>query len=76
MTDLHQKAGNIGLADGGAQQVTISGLQTALQNATNGANLGVSSELNGQNGAVNFSMNAAGASIFRPHSACVSPRHG
>lgn len=36
-TDLHQKAGNIGLADGSAQQVTISGLQTALQNATNGA---------------------------------------
>ncbi len=35
-TDLHQKAGNIGLADGSAQQVTISGLQNALQNATNG----------------------------------------
>jgi len=34
--DQHQKAGNIGLADGSAQQVTISGLQTALQNATNG----------------------------------------
>jgi prepilin-type N-terminal cleavage/methylation domain-containing protein len=36
-TDLHQKAGNLGLADGSAQQVTISGLQSALQNATNGA---------------------------------------
>jgi len=35
--DLHQKAGNIGLADGSAQQVTISGLQSALINATNGA---------------------------------------
>jgi prepilin-type N-terminal cleavage/methylation domain-containing protein len=35
--DLHQKAGNIGLADGSAQQVTISGLQSALLNATNGA---------------------------------------
>jgi prepilin-type N-terminal cleavage/methylation domain-containing protein len=35
-TDLHQKAGNIGLADGSAQQVTISGLQSAFQNATNG----------------------------------------
>ena len=35
-TDLHQKAGNIGLADGSAQQVTISGLQSALLNATNG----------------------------------------
>ncbi len=36
-TDLHQKAGNIGLADGSAQQVTISGLQSALVNATNGS---------------------------------------
>ena len=35
--DLHQKAGNIGLADGSAQQVTIAGLQQALLNATNGA---------------------------------------
>lgn len=35
--DLHQKAGNIGLADGSAQQVTINGLQQALINATNGA---------------------------------------
>jgi prepilin-type N-terminal cleavage/methylation domain-containing protein len=38
--DLHQKAGNIGLADGSAQQVTINGLQTALVNATNGAAAG------------------------------------
>ena len=36
-TDLHQKVGNIGLADGGVQQVTIGGLQAALQAATNGA---------------------------------------
>jgi prepilin-type N-terminal cleavage/methylation domain-containing protein len=35
--DLHQKAGNLGLADGSAQQVTIAGLQQALVNATNGA---------------------------------------
>ena len=35
--DMHQKAGNIGLADGSAQQVTINGLQQALQNATNGS---------------------------------------
>jgi prepilin-type N-terminal cleavage/methylation domain-containing protein len=35
--DLHQKAGNLGLADGSVQQATISGLQTALVNATNGA---------------------------------------
>ena len=34
---LHQKAGNLGLADGSAQQVTISALQAALINATNGA---------------------------------------
>ncbi len=39
-TDQHQKAGNIGLADGSAQQVTINGLQTALVNATNGAATG------------------------------------
>jgi prepilin-type N-terminal cleavage/methylation domain-containing protein len=38
--DLHQKAGNIGLADGSAQQVTINGLQTALANATNGTPTG------------------------------------
>jgi hypothetical protein len=34
--DLHQKVGNLGIADGSVQQVTSSGLQTALQNATNG----------------------------------------
>jgi prepilin-type N-terminal cleavage/methylation domain-containing protein len=33
-SDLHQKAGNIGLADGSVAQVTISGLQTALFNST------------------------------------------
>jgi hypothetical protein len=38
--EQHQKAGNIGLADGSAQQVTINGLQTALQNSTNGAAVG------------------------------------
>jgi prepilin-type N-terminal cleavage/methylation domain-containing protein len=35
--DLHQKVGNLGIADGSVQQVTCSGLQTSLQNATNGA---------------------------------------
>ncbi len=34
-TDLHQKSGNVGLADGSVQSVTISGLHTALQNSTN-----------------------------------------
>ncbi|MEI9959851.1 MAG: prepilin-type N-terminal cleavage/methylation domain-containing protein [Limisphaerales bacterium] len=34
-TETHQKSGNIGLADGSVQQVTISGLHTALQNSTN-----------------------------------------
>jgi prepilin-type N-terminal cleavage/methylation domain-containing protein len=34
--DLHQKVGNLGIADGSVQQVTSSGLQTSLQNATNG----------------------------------------
>jgi len=38
--EQHQKAGNIGLADGSAQQVTINGLQTALNNSTNGASVG------------------------------------
>lgn len=33
--DLHQKAGNIGLADGSVQGATISGLHTYLQNSTN-----------------------------------------
>jgi prepilin-type N-terminal cleavage/methylation domain-containing protein len=34
--DLHQKNGDIGLADGSAQQVSISLLQAAIQNGTNG----------------------------------------
>ena len=35
--DLHLKDGNIGMADGSAQQPTIAGLQTALTAATNSA---------------------------------------
>ena len=35
--DLHLRVGNIGMADGSAQQVTVAGLQTALATATNGA---------------------------------------
>jgi len=35
--DLHLRVGNLGMADGSAQQVTIAGLQTALATATNGA---------------------------------------
>jgi prepilin-type N-terminal cleavage/methylation domain-containing protein len=35
--DLHQKAGNLGIADGSVQQVSSSGLMTALLAATNGA---------------------------------------
>ena len=35
--DLHQKVGNLGLADGSVQQTTSSGLMTTLNNATNGA---------------------------------------
>jgi prepilin-type N-terminal cleavage/methylation domain-containing protein len=34
-TDLHQKAGNLGIADGSVSQATSSGLMTALLNATN-----------------------------------------
>jgi prepilin-type N-terminal cleavage/methylation domain-containing protein len=34
--DMHQKVGNLGIADGSVQQVTCAGLQTSLQNATNG----------------------------------------
>jgi len=34
--DLHQKNGDIGLADGSAQQVSISLLQAAILNGTNG----------------------------------------
>ncbi len=33
--DVHQKAGNIALADGSVQQVTIAGLRSALQTSTN-----------------------------------------
>jgi prepilin-type N-terminal cleavage/methylation domain-containing protein len=36
-TDLHLKVGNLGIADGSVQQVTINGLQSYLNNATNGA---------------------------------------
>ena len=32
---MHQKTGNIGLADGSVQQATINGLHTAMQNSTN-----------------------------------------
>ena len=35
--DLHLRVGNLGMADGSAQQVTVAGLQTALATATNGA---------------------------------------
>ena len=33
--EMHQKSGNIGLADGSVQSVTISGLHSAMQNSTN-----------------------------------------
>lgn len=36
-TELHQKAGNIGLADGSVAQVTSGSFLTALQAATNGS---------------------------------------
>ena len=35
VTDMHQKSGNLLLADGSVQSVTISGLNTALNNGTN-----------------------------------------
>ena len=35
--DLHLRVGNVGMADGSAQQLTVNGLQTALGTATNGA---------------------------------------
>jgi prepilin-type N-terminal cleavage/methylation domain-containing protein len=35
--DLHLRVGNLGMADGSAQQTTIAGLQTALATATNGS---------------------------------------
>jgi len=44
--DLHLGFGNIGLADGSVQQDSISGIQTDLQNGTNGVSF-----LNGKNGA-------------------------
>jgi prepilin-type N-terminal cleavage/methylation domain-containing protein len=34
-TDLHQKTGNLLIADGSVQSATINGLHTCLQNATN-----------------------------------------
>lgn len=37
--DLHQKAGNIGLADGSVEQVSIFNLQKALVDATNTASV-------------------------------------
>jgi prepilin-type N-terminal cleavage/methylation domain-containing protein len=33
--DLHQKSGNVQLSDGSVQSLTVSALQTALQNGTN-----------------------------------------
>lgn len=33
--DTHNKVGNLGLADGSVQEVSISGLRSSLQNATN-----------------------------------------
>jgi len=35
--DLHLRVGNVGMADGSAQQLTIGALQTALATATNGS---------------------------------------
>jgi hypothetical protein len=35
--DLHIKVGNVGMAEGSVQQLTIPGLQSALLNATNDA---------------------------------------
>jgi prepilin-type N-terminal cleavage/methylation domain-containing protein len=35
--DMHLRVGNVGMADGSAQQLTVAGLQTALGTATNGA---------------------------------------
>jgi prepilin-type N-terminal cleavage/methylation domain-containing protein len=37
LNDLHQKAGNIGLADGSVEQVSLNGLTAALQAGTNSA---------------------------------------
>jgi prepilin-type N-terminal cleavage/methylation domain-containing protein len=35
--EMHLRVGNLGMADGSAQQTTVAGLQTALGTATNGA---------------------------------------
>jgi len=35
--DMHLRVGNLGMADGSAQQTTVAGLQTALGTATNGS---------------------------------------
>jgi prepilin-type N-terminal cleavage/methylation domain-containing protein len=35
--EMHLRVGNLGMADGSAQQVTVAGLQTALSTATNGS---------------------------------------
>jgi prepilin-type N-terminal cleavage/methylation domain-containing protein len=37
--DLHLRVGNVGMADGSAQQLTVAGLQTALGTATNGSSV-------------------------------------
>jgi hypothetical protein len=37
--DMHLSAGNLGLADGHAEQPSVSGLQTDLSTATNGASV-------------------------------------
>jgi len=36
--DMHQKSGNLGMADGSVQQASISGLHTLLNNSTNSGN--------------------------------------
>ena len=38
--DMHLKVGNLGMADGSAQQATLSGLMSALQATTNGGPTG------------------------------------
>jgi prepilin-type N-terminal cleavage/methylation domain-containing protein len=43
VNDIHLKTGNIGLADGSVQQTTVSTLEAALLNATNGAPTGTPS---------------------------------
>jgi hypothetical protein len=39
--DLHQKSGNLGMADGSCQNATISGLHTYLANSTNSSSGGL-----------------------------------